>query len=699
MADAVVPAAGSEGPAAGAAAGAAQPEKPGLAQLLMKLGVLYVSFMFFSKQFQTRQIKEAVAIMQESEQDDVSQILKPVPKGEENVSWMKEAMGIQSSRIPQFPEYDARGRQLKVHRCTFNKGQRVDLYVYMTESKDESSVWGPEGQGQGGGDSNTVTAPARLLWQETDLIFSGEAKDMTRSTSLTLDLPPALLNNGSTWAHVFFTKQGLSPDPNNPRYKDGGVSHQVAQLNRYLPKPKNKDGKYLVDSKKSAADAIEEKERKEKEEKEAAVASPGADREMVNFWKPTLSFGQVDFTAIFQRNHIPSTFAGHITFQASTGNYHPILYVNEFWLQQKHLVALNSTVETVDLTLDISPIGLWKFQTMSQLESQWEAQAKLGMAGDGDQDTFRELLAETNPIVLLITMIVSVLHSVFNFLAFKNDISFWKDKKRSLEGISVRSMLVNLFFQSVIFLYLADNDTTYMILVTNAIGLAIEVWKVGRFMVGRLDWGGEDGQPRRRIPKVTVQAKETYRKSKTKEFDDIATAHLLYLVAPLMVGYAAYSLLNQQHKGWYSWVLSSLVGFVYMFGFVMMTPQLFINYKASGAREKRAHEEKRLGKRDCVAHMPWRVMSYKFINTFIDDLFAFIVPMPVMHRLACFRDDIVFFVFLYQRYLYPVDRARRNEYGQSATMSEDAKKIRDAQLSNEPRVARVPRRSKTDKTS
>lgn len=27
-------------------------------------------------------------------------------------------------------------------------------------------------------------------------------------------------------------------------------------------------------------------------------------------------------------------------------------------------------------------------------------------------------------------MIVSLLHSVFNFLAFKNDISFWKDKKR-----------------------------------------------------------------------------------------------------------------------------------------------------------------------------------------------------------------------------------------------------------------------------
>jgi len=29
-----------------------------------------------------------------------------------------------------------------------------------------------------------------------------------------------------------------------------------------------------------------------------------------------------------------------------------------------------------------------------------------------------------------------------------------------------------------------------------------------------------------------------------------------------------------------------------------------------------------------------------------------------MHRLSCFRDDVVFFIYLYQRWLYPVDRSR-----------------------------------------
>ena len=54
---------------------------------------------------------------------------------------------------------------------------------------------------------------------------------------------------------------------------------------------------------------------------------------------------------------------------------------------------------------------------------------------------------------------------------------------------------------------------------------------------------------------------------------------------------------------------------------------------------------------------------YKALNTFIDDLFAFIIKMPTLHRMSCFRDDIVFVVFLYQRWVYRVDMSRVNEFG------------------------------------
>jgi uncharacterized membrane protein (DUF2068 family) len=40
------------------------------------------------------------------------------------------------------------------------------------------------------------------------------------------------------------------------------------------------------------------------------------------------------------------------------------------------------------------------------------------------------------------------------------------------------------------------------------------------------------------------------------------------------------------------------------------------------------------------------------------DLFAFIIKMPTMHRLSVFRDDLVFFIYLYQRYIYRVDKNR-----------------------------------------
>ena len=44
--------------------------------------------------------------------------------------------------------------------------------------------------------------------------------------------------------------------------------------------------------------------------------------------------------------------------------------------------------------------------------------------------------------------------------------------------------------------------------------------------------------------------------------------------------------------------------------------------------------------------------------------------MPTMHRLSCFRDDIIFFIMLYQRYIYPVDKSRPNEFGRPFKVEE-----------------------------
>jgi len=46
------------------------------------------------------------------------------------------------------------------------------------------------------------------------------------------------------------------------------------------------------------------------------------------------------------------------------------------------------------------------------------------------------------------------------------------------------------------------------------------------------------------------------------------------------------------------------------------------------------------------------------------DLFAFTIKMPTLHRLATLRDDVIFFIYLYQSYKYRVDYSRVNEFGQ-----------------------------------
>ena len=166
---------------------------------------------------------------------------------------------------------------------------------------------------------------------------------------------------------------------------------------------------------------------------------------------------------------------------------------------------------------------MWKFTLMAQMEQQWKMQESIS-PGSSDSDMLRSILLDTNPILLVITFIVTLLHSLFDFLAFKNDISFFKGK-RSMEGLSVRSMVVNTFFQIVIFFYLVDNDTSKMVLISNGVGLLIEFWKITKAI--QFSWEGG-----------RLQWKETssYAKTRTKEYDEIATDHLLFVTFPLVMG-------------------------------------------------------------------------------------------------------------------------------------------------------------------
>jgi hypothetical protein len=156
------------------------------------------------------------------------------------------------------------------------------------------------------------------------------------------------------------------------------------------------------------------------------------------------------------------------------------------------------------------------------------------------------------------------------------DIQFWKQKSNSA-GISVRTLIYNIITQIIIFLFLMDNnqETSYMILISQGFGLLLEIWKVFKALKYELVW-----TPGSLLPKLGHQdVSQTEEEDETSKYDAVAYKYLTWLTYPLLGGYAIYSLYYDEHKSWYSYVLKTLVEFVYMFGFITMLPQLYINYK------------------------------------------------------------------------------------------------------------------------
>lgn len=76
-------------------------------------------------------------------------------------------------------------------------------------------------------------------------------------------------------------------------------------------------------------------------------------------------------------------------------------------------------------------------------------------------------------------MIVYVLHSLFEFLAIKNEVQFWRNLK-SAKGLSLRSLYVDLIMEIIIFFYLWDEEAQKIIVIPSGINILVTMWKVGK---------------------------------------------------------------------------------------------------------------------------------------------------------------------------------------------------------------------------
>lgn len=317
--------------------------------------------------------------------------------------------------------------------------------------------------------------------------------------------------------------------------------------------------------------------------------------------------------------------------------FYPPLTVDKFFdipTERRRLNITEGSNFTVNFEINFRGKTLWAIKNLYQMVLD---------KNDFMASQFNEMkraFIETEPILLYSTIIATILHSIFQLFAFERDLNYWSHKK-TFRGTSLRTIALQLLGELIVFLDLFENDRIPKYLkVFQFASVATGFWKIMKMV-----------KLSKKFPFIKVR-KEC--RGETDEADAAGMKILYIAVLPMIVVYSIYQLKNGRYRGIRHYFIHCATGAVYSFGFLAMLPQLYVNYKLK-----------------TVAGMSKSAFAYKFLNTFIDDLYTFVSKLPLMHKIACFRDDVVFVIWLVQCLIYPTDPNRVNEFGLVAKNGEE----------------------------
>ena len=452
----------------------------------------------------------------------------------------------------------------------------IDLAMYISPSLMMPSL-------------SSVPSAMKIL-EEKNFTIGNYSEARTIDTSFFV--PKEVQNNATLWAHFYMALSGHQLDPTASDYDVSKANHFFKPLTQYLPKKKVKKMKMLLGSR---------NETEEAEEAEAEAHPTGST--FSSYYHPNFTLSVIPNTGIVNypashpalRKNINLEPTGARDESGQNGWYYPVLFMNTFWQLRDHMTELNSTVKELPMHVTLNNMGNFKYNTIATIDDNMKQTQKKAASGgqmpaSGDGSEFEELkriLIDTNIYLLSTTVIVSIFHMLFEMLAFKSDISHWRQKKDNV-GTSLRTILANVVMQAIIFLYLVDNSegTSWMILMGQGFGIVLEAWKITKTVDVRVRQPAPGSRFEWLPYHITFEDKHKLSETeqKTQEYDQIAFKYLYMVAVPLLGAYAVYSLLYESHKSWYSFVITTLVGSVYAYGFLMMVPSLYINYRLGVSR-------------------------------------------------------------------------------------------------------------------
>ncbi|KAI9294779.1 cleft lip and palate transmembrane 1 [Neoconidiobolus thromboides FSU 785] len=437
-----------------------------------------------------------------------------------------------------------------------------------------------------------------------------------QKNTINVSLPKSTRRNGTLYLHSFITEVDKSPNQFQENH-DPLILYSTTPLTKYLKFMPNITKNLLSDENDSVR--IEDLD----------------NMPIITHFKSKIQLELIIDRTRYPKDRIPNDILPHLPMiNPERREYLPIFYFNEIGLRRDHYIPLNQTLPPKQIEIEfgfrLANLGMFRIhQHFSNAFIGFQSEHSPIKISDKDVDNMRQMFFEVSPTLLALTMLASLLHMLFDFLAFKADVTHWRNKG-SLAGASKSAIIMSSLSSTLTVLYLFDQrkDTSNLILGGSIVSALVEFYKLYRvFRLRQKD-----------TKKISKKEKEFRAKAEKEatEVDQLVLKYTLLFSIPLVAAYAIYTLKNYKYVSFYSWGLEAVMALTYLLGFINMLPQVVINYRVKS-----------------VEAVPLSAFFYKAINTFVDDLFVMVIPMPTLARLAAFRDDLIFFVFLYQWYKYP----------------------------------------------
>ena len=348
-----------------------------------------------------------------------------------------------------------------------------------------------------------------------------------------------------------------------------------------------------------------------------------------------------------------------MTVNTQNMEYVPIIALSDFWSMDSELSPINKTSSgyfNFTLYLSFNYIRSFFFSNMLGIQIN-EKMMYEKFSISGTKDILVELIRNNSTFYLIILFTVNTLHTIFSYLGFSSDISYYKNLKK-LDGVYTKYIFFNIFYMFITFIYILLQGANFLVKIELFISFVIEFWKLKKIFKISLDI--------KNCPYIIkLEYKKSFETEEARDYEseavDMMVKYMLLPIGVIYLGYRVYYYSDNIIKNNWRSVIIFIIEYIYfllnVFGFILLTPQIYLNYKLKS-----------------VEHLPMRAMTYKFLNTIIDDLYAFAVKSPLLYRIFCFRDDVIFVIYIYQIFKYRKNNRKDMVEKQKKEFEEEKKK-------------------------